>query len=98
MSGARCESRGRSPNRIQQPGDRKQAGEGASYRLSGRHRVSATDDNLGRFARLDRDRGAVGHNAQRRLHAMNIAITTINWKDGCGDIKDVVTSIVRAQP
>jgi len=29
---------------------------------------------------------------------MNIAITTINWKDGCGDIKDVVTSIVRAQP
>ena len=41
-----------------------------SYRLSGRYRLSAIDDNLGRFARFDRDRGAVGHNAQRRLHAI----------------------------
>jgi hypothetical protein len=32
--------------------------------------LSHTDDNLGRSARLDRDRGAVGHNAQRRLHAI----------------------------
>ena len=41
-----------------------------SYRLSGRYRLSATDDNLGHFAQLDRDRGAGGHSAQRRLHAI----------------------------
>ena len=41
-----------------------------SCRLSGRYRLSATDDNLARFAQLDRDRGADGHSAQRRLHAI----------------------------
>jgi hypothetical protein len=58
-------------NRVSQPGaimgiqttDR-------SYRLLGRYRLSAIADNLGRFARFDRDRGAVGHCAQRRLHAI----------------------------
>ena len=41
-----------------------------SYRLSGRYRLSTTDDNLTRHAQLNRDRGAVGHSAQRRLHAI----------------------------
>ena len=43
---------------------------GHSHGLSRRYRLFARDANLARFARLDRDRGAVGHNAQRRLHAM----------------------------
>ena len=34
------------------------------------YRLSATDDNLRRFAQPVRDRGAVGHSAQRRLHAI----------------------------
>jgi hypothetical protein len=43
---------------------------GISHQLSGRYRLSITDDNLGHSARVMRDRGAVGHNAQRRLHAI----------------------------
>ena len=39
-------------------------------RRDSRYRLSATDDNLGNFARLDRDRGADGHSAQRHLHAI----------------------------
>jgi hypothetical protein len=65
------ESPARSSNRVHQPGAilRLETGD-CSYRLSGRYRLSLTDDNLGAFARLDRDRGAAGHNAQRRLHAI----------------------------
>jgi hypothetical protein len=35
-----------------------------------RYRLSATDDNLRDSARVVRDPEAVGHNAQRRLHAI----------------------------
>ena len=66
-------SAGRLPDRRPGPATRwQEAGRlrFCSYRLSDRYRLFSADDNLGHSARLDRDRGAVGHCAQRRLHAM----------------------------
>ncbi len=66
-----CVSPAGSSNRVQQPGAIIRIGViDLSYRLSGRHRLSAIDDNLGHSARVVLDRGAGGHNAQRRLHAI----------------------------